>query len=254
MTHTPLLSLSNPSLTLSPHPHLTTLQDSLNESLNSCRAMRSALLSERLPNLEQQVRPLLEEKNDEQVTQVLSRFLEELDDEAFKQLRTKMMSLLHNGNGGAASAANGSNGGGGNGSAASGGGASSSEVAQLQQKLSQLQRDGGGLSAEKMSHQAEATRAETDRLRQELSQMEAAAAAEPERQPSAGRRAQGGGVAGTPLVARQSVVQGDSADSLASGGQRRVTAMSALAEDEMGQITPVGAAPRGSVVEQPAGA
>jgi hypothetical protein len=145
------------------------------------------------------------------------------------------------------------------------------QAAQLQAALAQLSHESGDASAARLREQAAEAREQTERLRAELGALQAQLSAQgvdgsgannctdattdaegrAVQPPSAGRRApavriaaeDAQGTASPVNLARQSVVGCGEANPGPSGRPRdRMHGMTTLAEDELGQMTPIGAA------------
>ena len=209
---------------------------------------------------------------------------ERAEHQAFSELQRKVLSSALGGRSGGGGNANA------NGGEPSASGSASSGAAEVAALQSALQQQGGGAEAERLRHQAQAAREEAATLRAQLDELQAqlAARGDPSASaatagdassggqeapgsvqaapPSAGRRAHprlAGDAQGTasPVVARQSICDGDSASVASAEGSAsrraagRMHGMSSLAEDELGQLTPLGAASaRQGAVEQGAAA
>lgn len=221
---------------------------------------RNGAMSSLLPSFEQQVGSMLSDGNSQQVhSQVvgaahsLLKECERLEFNAFGELQRKVLDSIGVGGNGSGNGAGGE---------ASANGASAEQVPAM---LAALQQQGGPGEAAKLREQAAEAREEAASLRAELDALnaqlaargiDAAASDAPPPQeapnsaapPSAGRRAMprlGGDAQGTasPLVARQSMYEEGAEGGAGRGGARgRMQGMGSLAEDELGQLTPLGAA------------
>jgi hypothetical protein len=255
-------------------------QSQLASSFDQYVSSRNGATLGLLPAFENAVSGLLQDEQPSVHSAVVSEVgallkeCERVELQAFGELQRKVLQAALSGSRGGGGGNGGGNGSGGGGAdAASANGGANAAAAELAALQAAVQQQGGAAEVEKLRQQAAEAQQEAAALRAQLEELNAQLGARSDggaggaadggaggseapgsaqaAPPSAGRRALprlGGDGQGTasPVVARQSICDGDhaaaSAESSAARRSGRMHGMGSLAEDELGQLTPLGAA------------